>query len=383
MRFKRRHRRNRTNRSGARENTRRQIWEDPSIVEGMFNDAEWGRYQQAADDSAPSQKMAQHIQSAIERDERKVRQREIRLRRSNRLMQVGIAAVLLIFIAFQFWQESATVAPRGSTQYSAQDSILALSPRWVSIVNDSDQTDTVQLPDQSTVHLFAHSSLQYRDNFSVAARDIYLEGKGFFDVVRDTSRAFSVYAGGTKTTALGTSFTIDTRVAEQHTAVKLHSGKIVVASTTAVPAFENVFLDRQGTSLILDANMRIVRTEPARRVKAAPETKAAAPAPIKSRLHLENIPLPDVFATLEQAYQTQIHIEDGHIGKIQYTGIIDPETEALADVLTVICLINDLRYKIGEDGTFHVYYSKIPVADSTANDHFEEEQQQLHNHDNL
>src|SRR5690606_23433194 len=321
--------------------------------------------------------------SAIERDERKVRQREIRLRRSNRLMQVGIAAVLLIFIAFQFWQDAASLAPHNSEEYSQQDSILALSPRWVSIVNDSDQIDTVQLPDQSTVHLFAHSSLQYRDNFSVTARDIYLEGKGFFDVVRDTSRPFSVYAGGTKTTALGTSFTIDTRVAEQRTAVELHSGKIVVASTTAVPAFENVFLDRRGASLELDAHMRIVRIEPARRVKAA-ETKAAAPAPINSRLHLENIPLPDVFATLEQAYQTQIHIEDGHIGKIQYTGIIDPETEALADVLTVICLINDLRYKIGEDGTFHVYYSKIPVADSTASDHFEEEEeQQLYHHDNL
>ena len=381
MRFRRRHRRNRTNRSEAREHTRRQIWEDPSIVEEMFNDTEWRRYQQAADDSAPSQKMAKHIQSAVEQDERKARQQEIRLRRSNRLMQVGIAAVLLIFIAFQFWQ--APVAPRGSTQYSAQDSVLALSPRWVSIVNDSDQTDTVQLPDQSTVRLFANSSLQYRDNFSVTARDIYLEGKGFFDVVRDTSRPFSVYAGGTKTTALGTSFTIDTRVAEQRTAVELHSGKIVVASTTAVPAFENVFLVRRGASLFLYAHMRIVRIAPARRVKAA-ETKAAVPASITSRLHLENIPLPDVFATLEQAYQTPIHIEDGHIGEIQYTGIIDPETETLADVLTVICLINDLHYKIGEDGTFHIYYSKIPVADSTANDHFEEEeQQQLHNHDNL
>src|SRR5690606_4656062 len=347
----------------------------------MFNDTEWRRYQQPADDSTPSQKMAKHIQSAVEQDERKARQREIRLRRSNRLMQVGIAAVLLIFIAFQFWQDAASLTTDNSEEYSQQDSVLALSPRWVSIVNDSDQTDTVQLPDQSTVHLFAHSSLQYRDNFSVAARDIYLEGKGFFDVVRDTSRPFNVYAGGTKTTALGTSFTIDTRVAEQRTAVKLHSGKIVVASTTTVPAFENVFLDRQGTSLILDAHMRIVRIEPARRVKAA-ETKAAVPASITSRLHLENIPLPDVFAMLEQAYQTPIHIEDGHIGKIQYTGIIDPETEALADVLTVICLINDLHYKIGEDGTFHIYYSQITVADSTANDHFEEEQQ-LHNHDNL
>lgn len=382
MRFRRRHRRDRTNRSEASEHTRRQIWEDPSIVEEMFNDTEWRRYQEAADDSAPSQKMAQHIQGAIEQDERKARQREIRLRRSNRLVQVGIAAVLLIFIAFQFWQDAAHLTPQHPKHASVHDSVLALSPRWVSIVNDSDQTDTVQLPDQTTVHLFAHSSLQYRDNFSATARDIYLEGKGFFDVVRDTSRPFSVYAGGTKTTALGTSFTVDARAAEQHTAVELHSGKIVIASTTAVPAFENVRLDRRGASLVLDAHMRIVRTEPARGVKAASETKAAAPASIVSRLHLENIPLPDVFATLEQAYQTPIHIQDGHIGKIQYTGSIDTETEALADVLTVICLINDLHYKIGEDGTFHVYYNQIPVADSTANDHFEEKQQQ-HNHDNL
>src|SRR5690606_11823914 len=105
---------------------------------------------------------------------------------------------------------------------------------------------------------------------------------------------------------------------------------------------ENVFLDRRAASLILDAHMRIVRIEPARRVKAA-GTKAAVPASITSRLHLENIHLHDVLATLEPAHQTPIHIEDAHIGEIQSTCSIDPETETLADVLTVICLINDLH----------------------------------------
>ncbi|MBD1426154.1 FecR family protein [Sphingobacterium arenae] len=358
MRFRRRHRRNTANRSEARRNARKKIWEDPTIIEEMFNDAGWRRYQEAEDHSAPSKKMAQHIESEIDRDERRALRREIRLRRTNRTMQVGIAAALLLFISFQLWQQSQRVAQPDALHYAQQDSARVAVPRWVSIYNDSDQIDTVHLPDQSTVHLFAQSSLRYRNDFAVAARDIYLEGKGFFDVAKDTKRPFSVYAGATKTTALGTSFTIDTRREKQHTAVELHTGKIVVASTADIPAFENVFLDRKGASLLLDANMQIVQPEREQKEKPARLAETAAPTTTGSQLYMENIPLPDVFATLEEAYQTDIHIQDEHIRTIQYTGIIDPEKETLADVLTVICLINDLHYDTHEDGSFHIYFRK-------------------------
>lgn len=356
MRFRRRHRRNVAHRSEARRNARKKIWEDPTIIEEMFNDSEWQRYQEAADDAVPSQKMARHIESEIDRDEQQALRREVRLRRANRVMQVGIAAALFLFISFQLWQPSQRVAQPDALHYAQQDSGRVVVPRWVSIFNDSDQIDTVHLPDRSTVHLFAQSSLRYRDDFAVAARDIYLEGKGFFDVAKDTKRPFSVYAGATKTTALGTSFTIDTHREKQHTAVELHTGKIVVASTADIPAFENVFLNRKGASLLLDANMQIVRPE--RKEKPARLAETAAPATTGSQLYMENIPLPDVFATLEQAYQTNIHIQDEHIRTIQYTGIIDPEKETLVDVLTVICLINDLHYDTHEDGSFHIYFRK-------------------------
>lgn len=358
MRCRRRHRCNGTNRSEAKENPRRKIWEDPTIIEEMFNDTEWRRYEQAADDFAPSKKMAQHIESEIDRDERQILRREIRLRRSNHMIQVGIVAALLLFISFQLWQQSQRVEQPAALHYAQQDSARVAVPRWVSIFNDGDQIDTVHLPDQSTVHLFAQSSLRYGDDFAVAARDIYLEGKAFFGVEKDTKRPFSVYAGATKTTALGTSFTIDIRREKQHTVVELHNGKIVVASTADIPAFENIILDRKGANLLLDADMQIVRPEPERKEKPARLAETAAPTQTGSQLYMENIPLPDVFATLEEAYQTDIHIQDEHIRTIQYTGIIDPEKESLVDVLTVICLINDLHYDTHEDGSFHIYFRK-------------------------
>lgn len=353
MRFGRKQRGDKASKSEAKKQARQKIWEDPAIIEEIFKDAEWQQYDGRTHEQVPSHKMAQHIEEEIGRQERKAQKRVIRLRRSNQLTQVGVAAALLLFISFQLWRESQLTSSPVQKIYVQQDTTPTTSqPGWVSVVNDSEQVDTIFLPDQSTVHLFAQSSIRYTVDFSEEARDIHLEGKACFAVEKDITRPFSVYAGDTKTTAIGTSFTIDTRVQKQHTIVELHTGKVVVASTADIPTFKNVFLDRKGASLLLGADMRIVRHQ---RGAVEKVVEVAPMVAVGKLLHLENIPLSEVFVTLEEIYQQPIHIKDNSIKKIQYTGMIDSENEALADVLTVICLINDLRYEKEEDGIYSIY----------------------------
>ncbi|MBD1433507.1 FecR family protein [Sphingobacterium sp. DN00404] len=359
MRFRRKQRRGEADLPDAKQQVRKKIWEDPTIIEEMFNDAEWQQYQEGTESQMPSQKMAQHIEEEIRREERKAQQREIRLQRSSRIMQGGIAAAILLLISFQVWHQSQQINQHAQHPNVQKDiAVDAVQPQWISVVNNTDKMDTIRLPDHSIVHLFAQSSLRYRHDFVGESRDIQLDGKAYFDVAKDSKRPFSVYANGTKTTALGTSFTIDTRVEREHTVVELHSGKVVVASTADIPVFENVFLDQKGASLLFDASMHIVRHQ--RGVAERPEkvevvTENPEMLTTGNLLHMENIPLSNVFHVLQETYGIPIHARENNINRIQYTGVINTESETLADVLTVICLINELHYEQDEEGAYIIY----------------------------
>lgn len=88
------------------------------------------------------------------------------------------------------------------------------------------QKSTIILSDGSKVYLNSNSQLKYPENFSDYSREIELTGEAFFEVVKDRSRPFSVTANEVTTTALGTSFNINSR--EGATKVSLATGKVVI-----------------------------------------------------------------------------------------------------------------------------------------------------------
>ena len=66
------------------------------------------------------------------------------------------------------------------------------------------------LEDGTEVWLNAESSLRYPSRFEGGRREVELTGEGFFKVARDTSRPFTVRAGGIVTEVLGTEFNVRT-----------------------------------------------------------------------------------------------------------------------------------------------------------------------------
>ncbi|WP_437920337.1 FecR family protein [Sphingobacterium sp. LRF_L2] len=339
---------------------RQKIWEDPAIIEELFKDEDWHSFDGANRNEVPSKRIEQRVDEEIKKEQGRVRRLDFLSYRTNRIIQVGIAAALLLFIAFNIWQWKEPADEQPSLASIATDSLSSVRENWISVANNSNVIDTVVLPDGTTVRLFAFSSMRYLSDFSAEARDIYLDGKAYFSVKKDSARPFSVYAGGTKTTALGTSFTINTRAEKQHTSVELHTGKVRVASTADIPLFESVFLDRQGENLLFNADMRIVKHNKAVESKPFVAQREKPTTNGSALLRLENIPLPDVFRALQDAYHVSIRVKDSEIAKILYTGIIDPGREQLTDVLTVICLINDLRYVAEQDGSFSIYQQQEP-----------------------
>jgi transmembrane sensor len=334
---------------------RKKIWEHPALIGKLFSDQSWQEFN--ADETAhdvPGEEMLDHIRMEIDRQ---ARDRELRVLRKQRVLKIvrytgAAAAAALLVISLGLWQikTSDTAHPTAKLQPVETTSGIQ-DPLWSVIENNAENVRTVTLPDGSTVGLFAQSSIRYLKEFTASSREIQLRGKAFFEVRKDPSRPFSVYAGGTRTTALGTSFTIDTRAQAYKTTVRLHTGKVVVASANMTAAFKDVYLSQKGESFIFDSY-----THRAELVKVATgqTTKTTRVTNIQLS-EITNIPLDEVIGALADAYKVKINTGTTSLANIQYTGSIDTAHETIEEALTLICLINDLHYVVEKDGSYTIY----------------------------
>ena len=125
-------------------------------------------------------------------------------------------------------------------------------PQVLTSTNPSGQRSNIFLPDGSTVILAAESSISYLSEFPGKERRVELEGEAFFEVIDDPLRPFSVISGKVVTTALGTSFNINSF--DEDVQVSLVSGKVLVEvpgndSTSQVlgPGEQAVYIDAGAT----------------------------------------------------------------------------------------------------------------------------------------
>ncbi len=88
------------------------------------------------------------------------------------------------------------------------------------------QKSTIYLNDGSKVILNSSSKLVYPKHFSAEDRVVKLRGEAYFEVAKDAKRPFRVQSGDITTTALGTSFNVNTRGPQVH--VALTTGKVSV-----------------------------------------------------------------------------------------------------------------------------------------------------------
>lgn len=353
MRFAKRKRRKSRHETTAKIYRKQILWNNPSIVEELFSDSQWINQTQSDIKKVPSKKMEEEIVKKLSEIQAEDRKKLSRNNTIHLLLSYSSVACLVLFILI------------GVNQYHNLDNQKqkiavidhAREKHWHETSNTQDTTQTLYLPDSSMVVLYPNTCIKYIVSNYNNAREIHLFGKALFSVKKDKTRPFSVYAGGTKTTALGTSFTVDTQQENTLTSVELHSGKVVIVSTAPTAGFTNVYLTQKGDRLTFDRNTNQVQQKTkARKTRTSkPQRKLTSfqdAHPKRGTIQIDNQPIIEVLVELEKAYQTRIQILDNTIAKIQYTGIIDTERESLTDVLAVICLINDLEYTINDQSGY-------------------------------
>lgn len=331
------------------------LWNDPGIVERLFSDSSWESYSEdLSQTDIPSERISAKLQEAIAADALQSRRTLRRMRQRQEIARWAIAAALLLFSGVFSWQVWTSQSADVTTDRYAANAIEQLSDTsTTSLFNTAKKPKQYTLPDGSKVRLYAQAKLTYPSAFSPSSRELQLEGKAYFDVAKDAARPFTVYAGATKTTALGTSFTINIDEKKQRTSVTLHSGKVAVAPILQRTSLKRTILSTQGESILFDAAFQVVAHHTPTIQKRPNDTqKHVENAVSKGVLEIDNIPLEKVIAQLEHAYGATIRFGEPSLQQIRYTGTVDLEKEKLRDVLTIICLINDLRYVVQEDGSY-------------------------------
>ena len=105
------------------------------------------------------------------------------------------------------------------------------APDWVAITTAPGQVKDVYLPDSTLVALAGSAEIRYdAKRYNKERRAVTMRGKAFFQVTRNEACPFSVEAGQTTVTVLGTSFQVAEN--EHGVTVDVERGKVRFAAGT-------------------------------------------------------------------------------------------------------------------------------------------------------
>jgi ferric-dicitrate binding protein FerR (iron transport regulator) len=219
-----------------------------------------------------------------------------------------------------------------------------LQQELVSIDNPGSEQKQVRLKDGSLVTLYAGSVLTYWKQFNKRDRNVYLSGKGYFDVAKDPDRPFKVYSHGVTTTALGTAFTITAWPAQSEVKVLLHKGRVVVRDSAA--GRREVYL-MPGQQLSCKLTAGSVKFQPLTDANGdAIEMNNAALALSRSGFaaSFDQEPLDTVLDLIAKGYGVQLQYDRTKMSAMIFSGSIR-ETDSLAQVLNRIGVLYNLSVK--------------------------------------
>ncbi|RDC56910.1 FecR family protein [Pedobacter chinensis] len=253
----------------------------------------------------------------------------------------AVAATILVVITIGLFLSQKPVSQNPIAENIPQKIEKPNEINWKSIVNYTDRIQDLTLPDQSIVKIYPGAELRYAIPFVKSKREIYLEGKGYFQVTKDKQHPFVVYAKGVSTTALGTSFTIIANPKNKLIKVQLHTGKVWVRDIDSVgkkSSFSRILLP--GNSLVFNR----IKNE----LKVEILNTAIVKAETKIELNFTQAPLVEVFSKLEQHYKTKIIYSAEDLSEISFTGTLKLE-QPINKILAEITELNKLKQeKIAE-----------------------------------
>jgi transmembrane sensor len=192
-----------------------------------------------------------------------------------------------------------------------------------------EQSD-LRLPDGTRVRLAPGSRLRVATDFGVERRDVYLDGEGYFEVVHDEARPFTVYAGATSVRDIGTAFSVRSYAADSAVQVVVREGEVAMLGVGRLVAGDVGRVTSTG------------RAEVRRGVAVDSLLTWTA-----GRLVYTDAPLGDVLEDLHRWYGADVQLADSSSAHLLFTGALTdvPAAEAVDQVAATLGL--DVRREDG------------------------------------
>lgn len=262
-------------------------------------------------------------------------------------IRYGMAASILVVMGLFSWYLLHPTSHKTGVTYT--DLVAQVSEPLSEVSNTTSAPRLVTLPDHSTILLYPESRVSYTNSFAGSRREVYLSGKGFFEVKKNPAKPFYVYANGLVTKVLGTSFTVQAFDGDRQMKVVVRTGRVAVYAQEEMPDSnqpDSYALD----GIVLTPNQQIVFSpERTQLVKSLVDN----PVPLeqtlpKQTLAFKRTPIADVFATLTQTYGVQIVFDEEVMRACYLTASF--ANEPLFEKLDLICHTINASYK-QVDGT--------------------------------
>jgi len=195
-------------------------------------------------------------------------------------------------------------AIHSESRLSEAEAFLQHSDYAVVAATRGSSTET-RLPDGTRVCLNGASTLSLSRSFGRDAREVTLEGEGYFEVAKDAAKPFRVHAGSATVTVTGTAFNVRSYADEPEIVVSLLEGSVRLNSPSAQVSL------RPGQSAVVSRENGQIRL-------ASAESNVADWT--EGQIVFVDRSIPEILASVERAYGVDfIYAEDLFAGE-RFTG---------------------------------------------------------------
>ncbi|QGY47171.1 DUF4974 domain-containing protein [Maribellus comscasis] len=255
-----------------------------------------------------------------------------------------VAAILFLpVLALLFYTISENKTISSQYKLAAVDSLEVIAPIGSRTI--------VTLSDGSVVHLNYGSRIKYPQRFLGDAREVKLEGEGFFEVHHNPDKPFVVKTGKINIKAVGTSFNVHAYPEEDIVETVLVNGKVALETENAIKESEPIGSMLPGQHITFNTNTGEISYS-----KVDVEKYIAWK---DGKLIFEDSPIQEVASKLSRMFNVDIQIDED-ISDYFYTVTI--MNEPLFQILDLMTLATPIQYKSFArsklpDGT----YSKLKI----------------------
>lgn len=196
--------------------------------------------------------------------------------------------------------------------------ISAAAPMYTVATKPGQRLD-LRMPDGSRVVLGVASTLRYAKGYGKSRRDVYLEGRAYFEVTHDETRPFVVHAGNAVARDLGTRFDVRAYGGDGRVDVVVAEGEVELASNG-----EDTLKTKRSVRL---AAGHLGRVNAAGNVTSRTSVDVDQYTSwTEGRLEFEDAALRDVLPELSRWYGVEFRVADHALGARRFTGTFSDES---------------------------------------------------------